>query len=406
LAKVRPLLGLQRIVAVRPAQLKQCWLLRSRRRYNPDMSDSLLPERPLLLSPSLAATLGLEEALLLQALDEPIRDRGKPGHDGYRWLDLPVETLERMFPFWSRLDCQRVLTSLRDKGVLLIDSPPLAQAEHLRCAINQRPGRQREAAAPRRAEPTPGKTLLAPGWHPDEELLRQLEINGVPRAFAPGQLPEFIAYWRDRGESAFSWSSKFRSQVLRRWREREADDAAPPDRAQPMSRDWQPHEDAFDLLEQGAIPRAFAEDCVAEFVLYWCERGDASRTWNSRFVTHVKRQWARCQHALQQDSEPRPMAADWQPAGDVFDILRLANIDLAFARDAVAEFVLYWRERGELSAAWNSKFLQHVKHQWARGHHLRVPGESGHETGQGTDRGRSTRHTSLADDLNDRSWAR
>ena len=39
------------------------------------MSADLLPEKPLLVSPTLAATIGLEEALMLQALADLIQQR-------------------------------------------------------------------------------------------------------------------------------------------------------------------------------------------------------------------------------------------------------------------------------------------------------------------------------------------
>ena len=34
--------------------------------------------------------------------------------------------------------------------------------------------------------------------------------------------------------------------------------------------------------------------------------------------------------------------------------------------DAVPEFVLYWRERGETIKTLNSKFINHILRQWAR----------------------------------------
>ena len=343
---------------------------------------------------------------MVQTLHELISLRGQTTRDGFRWLEIDVEQLLALFPFWQSQDCQRIATNLRDKGVLLIDSAPLSEADRFRCAINE-PGTKPSQPAPRGTEARygGGKSLIAPSWQPDEQILRQLEMNQVPRQFALDQIAEFIAYWRERGDSAFSWGSKFRSQVMRRWREQETGFQVTVDLPSAVQRDWQPSEDAIDILAKGEIPEDFSYDAVPEFVLYWSERGDLGKTWNSRFVSHVKRQWQRCTQTLRQDGEPSAISTVWQPLGDVYDILGLANIDVEFARQLVPEFVLYWRERGEVSSSWNSKFLQYAKHQWARQHRLAPDTDNGHEEGKNPARKRSTRSRSLAEDLNDLSWA-
>ena len=40
------------------------------------------------------------------------------------------------------------------------------------------------------------------------------------------------------------------------------------------------------------------------------------------------------------------------------------GINTNFIEDAIPEFVLYWKERGDKSNTWDSKFVQHVKRQW------------------------------------------
>jgi hypothetical protein len=49
---------------------------------------SLIPEHPLLISPSLAATIGLEEAVLLKQLSELVEHRSTISVQGYKWLDI------------------------------------------------------------------------------------------------------------------------------------------------------------------------------------------------------------------------------------------------------------------------------------------------------------------------------
>jgi hypothetical protein len=367
------------------------------------MVSSLIPERHIVISPTLAATIGLDEAVMLQVLNDAAELGPRtPGP----WKEIAKDELLRLLPFWSEQDCQRISASLRDKGVLLITSAPLDQSDRLRFSFaTGTHACAPQPAAPRAAQKlTGGKTLIANRWRPDYELLRQLALHGISREFAEAQLEEFILYWSDRGDPAFSWNAKFRSHVIRRWREHEAAAAEPDDRPRPISAAWRPDPDALEILARAGVNGQFVEDTIPEFLLYWTERGEAARTWNSRFVTHVKRQWARYTATMELDGEPRRMQPGWQPSGDVFDILRMANIDHDFARALLPEFVMYWCEAGEAHPSWNSKFLQHVKYQWARSH-AAGGSENAHADRQGPGGGGSTRARSLVEDLSDRSWA-
>src|SRR5699024_4531783 len=134
--------------------------------------------------------------------------------------------------------------------------------------------------------------------------------------------------WRERGEVSHAWASRFRTHVMNQWRRSQHDNASRQTASeQTPESDWWPSEDALLILERSGINRSFIEDAVPEFVLYWRERGDNAGTWNSKFIAHIRRQWARFTSALEHDQEPRPIAASWQPSEDVLDILRMANID-------------------------------------------------------------------------------
>ncbi|WP_438958229.1 DnaT-like ssDNA-binding domain-containing protein [Porticoccus sp.] len=371
---------------------------------------SLLPEKPLIISPSLAATIGLEETVLLQLLNE-LMCHGKPERQGdYDWLNIDSGQLQKFAPFWSLPDLQRVVGSLRDKGILLVASPPLTEANLLRFAFNEQCADNSHTAKPGKfpatlpATPTHQSTRpISPDWRPENDVLQQLAQYNIPAAFIADQLPEFITYWTERGEPRYSWGSKFIKHVLRLWRAQQTETAR---RGQdtPMSRDWQPSQDAMEILtRQAAINRNFVEDAIPEFVLYWLERGESSSTWNSRFIMHVKRQWARFTHTMEQDTMPRPLAADWQPREELFEVLTLANIPRDFAERLVPEFVLYWRDSGQLYGSWNTKFLQQVKREWSR--HQTHTQDSSDGKQQRSDRPGSTRSRTLVDELSDRSWA-
>ncbi len=380
------------------------------------MTSSLISEKPLLFSPSLAATIGLEEAILLSALNDVAHYLPGQYRQGHHWHRLEGSQLENLLPFWNDLDLQRVSKSLRDKGIILLDSAPYSESRQLHFAFNER-GQEQTATSPQPSPapqaapqgPATGANRIAPGWQPDRELMRHIAQHNIPEHFVREQLPEFIAYWRERGESHHAWGAKFLKHLLRQWREAQTEHQTRRDHETAMHSQWRPSRDALEVLVKHAnISLAFIEDAIPEFVLYWKERGDVGRTWNSKFIQHVKRQWLRYNAALEHDTEPRRIPEDWQPSRDVYDVLKLANIDLAFAQRQVPEFVLYWRDSNQVHSSWNTKFLQHVKFHWARQHALTTDNaQAGQDAGQqDSRRAGTTRDRSLVQDLTDRSWAR
>ncbi len=396
------------------------------------MTSPLIPERPLLISPSLAATIGLEEACMLGVLAELACFLPPTQANGRQWLDMDGAWAERMMPFWTDYDIQRISRSLHDKGVIQLVSAPFAESRRLTLSLDSAPAQTSQpipgvaAAVSVAPQITPGANLIPPHWQPDQELLKQIAQYAIPPEFVWQQLPEFVTYWRERGETSHSWGAKFLKDVLHKWRnyetlnarqQREDKERQVRERdAEFLKRDletamhsqWRPTRDALEVLVKHAgISLAFVEDSIPEFVVYWQERGEVGRTWNSKFIQHVKRQWLRYNSALEHDTEPNRIPENWQPGKDVSDVLKLANIDLKFAQQQVAEFVLFWRDSNQVYASWNTKFLQHVKYHWAKQHALTtVNSQQVNHAGQQIPHSSGrTRDSSLAEQLNDRSWA-
>jgi len=373
------------------------------------MSDSsLVPERQLVFSPGLAATIGLHEAILLQHLKGLFDHHPARVRDGRAWLRVERELLLRTLPFWPVEELQRNCRSLVDKGVLLVSSPPLQECDHLLFAVNERAA----GTTPPPPVPDPAPTrrsaaTLPLRWNPSEDLLQLLALNhNIPRQFALDQLEDFIFYWRERGETSHAWENKFRQHVISNWRHHQQGQAEAfraPEFAR-LDNSWRPNEDAMEIMERSGIDRGFIEESIPEFILYWRERGAAPKELNSKFIQHVRIQWARYSSSLAHSTEPRRIAADWEPAEDVFDILRLSHIDTEFARSLLAEFIVYWRDSNQTHTSWNSKFLQHVKYHWAKRHQIEQPGHQ-HGGQQGSHPTGRTRDRSLQEDLTDTSWA-
>ncbi len=355
---------------------------------------------------------------MLSVLSDMAAYRPMVTNNGVQWLDVDEATLERSMPFWADHDIQRVSKNLRDKGIILLGSAPFVESRRLTIAFNEAKVDNANLVLPQ-ATIGGGANLIAPNWQPDQELLRRIAEHNIPNEFIRQEVPEFVTYWRERGETQHSWGAKFLKDIVHKWRHHQtqiarqqrdnSDEFLKRDQDIAIYDGWRPSKDALEVLVKHAnISFAFVEDAIPEFVLYWQERGEVGRTWNSKFIQHVKRQWLRYNSALEHDTEPKRIPDNWQPSNDVFDVLRLANIDMDFAKRQVAEFVLFWRESNQLYASWNTKFLQHVKYHWAKQHALSTftPQQGNQHAGQqSTHSTSSTRDRSLVQDLTDRSWA-
>jgi hypothetical protein len=377
------------------------------------MSDSsLIPERQLIFSPGLAATIGLEEAILLQHLQALFEHHSAQIRDNLAWLSVERDFLLRALPFWDAEDLHRISRNLVDKGVLLIDSPPLHTTDRLLFAVNE-PVHQTKAAPQAVQQSAPAVPirrsagLLPIHWSPSEDLLQLLGLNhNIPRQFALDQLEDFIFYWRERGETSHAWENKFRQHVTANWRrhqQSQAESFQVPEKTT-LDNSWRPSLDALEIMERGGIDREFIDQSVPEFILYWRERGATPKVLNSKFIQHIRIQWAKYTSSLEHSTEPKRISDHWLPTEDVYDILRMSHIDTEFAHSLLPEFIVYWKDSNQAQTSWNSKFLKHVKYHWAKRHQIEQAGTS-NAGQQGSNKTGRTRDRSLQDDLTDTSWA-
>ena len=389
----------------------------------------------------------LAEAILVRNLKESCTQR-----KGAWWL-AERRRIQEKLPFWDLARLQGMLRSLVEKGVIQLDSPLLEETECLVFSINE--SRLPLITAPSHPEIL-GNQPIAAGWLPSEDRLRWLWMSqGIPFDFALGQVQGFVALWRKTGTSSRDWEEKFRNWVRSEWRrahpgaddlpfltsptastsavrcdrDRDADfppaHPAPPAAAgdsrrgaqqsaaerpgQPVpsfsfDKNWRPDEDAVEIMLRVGVDRKFIDDAIPGFILYWRERGGPPTALNSKFIQHVEYRWQHDRFVQAHDTEPHCIPDNWRPSGDLYDILRMEDIDAEFAERLLPEFIMYWKDRNQPLRTWNNKFLWWVKKQWAYSNSFTA--DSGHATQQGTHTTRSTRSRSLAEDLNDRSWAR
>ncbi|MEZ5488833.1 MAG: DnaT-like ssDNA-binding domain-containing protein [Gammaproteobacteria bacterium] len=393
------------------------------------MASKLVPERPLVFSPTLAATIGLEEAIFLQVLMDFAAHRPTRLQDHYHWVAITDGDLETALPFWPIGEIKRIEASLRNLGMILRKAEAGSSDRFLYALYEKaEPETEPVASAPtvdtaphpvvaqateppqRPVDPAQifrrgaGGSPIPLDWMPGEEWLIQCRQHNIPDQFSLGLVPEFVSYWRERGQAQFSWGNKFFKHVLRSWREEQSRQGAH-ELASTMHRDWEPSQDALEILVHAGIPEDFIEDAIPEFVLYWRERGIRISTWNSKFIEHIRRQWDKYNASFGHDDTPRPIPLDWQPSPACFEILQLAEIDLDYARTKLPEFVLYWRDSQQARASWNTVFLQFIKQDWARRLNAPLEVESAHGNHQIPAREGQHSVEEKLRQLTDRSWA-
>lgn len=81
-------------------------------------SSLLIDESPLQVLPTLAAKIGLNEAIMLQQIKYWMNISGK-SRDGRIWIYNTAKQWHEQFPFWSVRTIERIIASLRDKGMIL-----------------------------------------------------------------------------------------------------------------------------------------------------------------------------------------------------------------------------------------------------------------------------------------------
>ncbi len=324
---------------------------------------------------------------MLQVLAELIHGKeicSRASNTSLDWAVLSDRDFQTAFPFWAMVDISRVQDSLQNLGLIVvdpiaesrtsfyaIDEPSNESAGNSAASIRSAPSRQSEAPQAAPPNPTPAipssgsASLIAPDWQPSLDWIKQCQQHNIPEEFIHTLVPEFVRYWRDRRKAQFSWGNVFYRWARKEWREEQSRRGAF-ELATEMSATWRPSEDAIGILEISGVNGSFVEDAIPEFVLYWRERGIVNGAWNTKFIEHIRRQWAKFSASFGYDDTPKVVSASWQPSNDCFEILALAEIDEEYARGKISEFVMYWKDSQQVKSSWNTVFLKYIKQDWAR----------------------------------------
>jgi hypothetical protein len=332
-----------------------------------------IPERYCTFSPQLAATVGLEEAVLLQGLSNQLASETST---------ISIAALAEEFPFWNHVRIGQLLQRIVDLGILS------ARPSHDPLVWR---------VSDKITEPLAQKAPVQ-AWAPSQHLIDLLNLNhGLTRDYILQQLKSF-----EPSGDRKTLDTRFRHHVLSHWRQQQKHPAFAIKEPTRFDNAWEPSLDAKEILARTEMTTDFIESIRPEFILYWKERGGAPKDVNSKFIQFARQRWTRHENSLQHSTVPERLQPNWTPNAAVYETLQLSGISTDFAETALREFVVYWVDSNEVHTSWNAKFLQHVKYQWQR-HQEQTSGRS--QTGSGAGPTDRTKDRSISDDLSDTSWA-
>ncbi len=330
---------------------------------------SLTPERPLLVYPSVAATIGLEEAALLSLLDELTRHARGHESRGYIWYELGSYIIEHTMAFWNANDIQRLSQRLRDLGIILLLSAPYGESHQLKFAFNQQAieGLQTTkavtatAAVPPAGTTTPhSASLMAANWQPDRDTLLTLAQLNIPEHFCREHIPEFVHYWRERGDSQKTWGSKFVQHVKRQWTHYVAKNS----NSTALTANWLPTQELQEQIAREGIPVTFAEKSLQRFRSHHINNGTKNSNWDMPFFSWLKEDWEKQDMPFIDRKKSTMISPHWQPDEHTINYLVTHGIETSFIEECVPEFIHKWTEKKAIYSEWGTIFAQHVSEQW------------------------------------------
>ena len=283
-------------------------------------------------SPEIASSIGLEEAIILNFIE-----RNSPG--------LNEKNLVIKLSFIPNKDIDKALTKLlalelisKVNSEFILKNSALSSLE----PISESP------------ENNVGVS---------KDVLNQAKSLGMTDEFISFKSNIFIESNKNHSASNFKENFRLLKYLIKEWRNEEKKEKNEAEKTL-IKKDWIPSEDVMSILESAEMDSDFIKKCIPEFIVYWMEKKLKSNEWNSIFINHVRRQWARYKNIIEDNVSPKKMTHDWMPNQNCFDVLKLARIDEKFARDQLPEFKIYWLDSNQVITSWNSKFIQHVKYKW------------------------------------------
>ncbi|SIS79943.1 DnaT-like ssDNA-binding domain-containing protein [Neptunomonas antarctica] len=274
-----------------------------------------IPEKPLLIYPSLARKLGVEAALLLSICHEQLSIVGIPDSSGTREAALSAQQWLRVTDFWTREKVAELMLILSQHPCIQVVAHPSGAVRitdaasvsvssngdqphthtHTHTHTNTHTKTHTEikgsdvfqSAAPVRPE-------VGPEVVHEEQKTSCLPVLETPPMSPRRPLPSRNTM-RDRGPApAFGGSIGWKrekdelQQLFDRHEERNQ-------QLHMMHIGWTPSKMFFSILPRHQIPRGFVETCLDEFILYYIDKERKESNWDQKFLAWVKREWVQKQ---------------------------------------------------------------------------------------------------------------
>ena len=123
-------------------------------------------------------------------------------------------------------------------------------------------------------------------WRPAKEVFEVVKFGGISKEFVESILPEFRLYWAEKKILKDNWNKILIDHIRREWAANSL-----PNKGLPflMHDEWQPSQEALDVLQMADISERKALEYLKPFILFWKDSGRAFKSWNSKFVEFVRR---------------------------------------------------------------------------------------------------------------------
>jgi len=285
--------------------------------------------KKIFFSPDIASSLGLEEAIILSLIES---------------FKLNEESLFKKLNFLSQEKIKNALSKLLVLELIEKLNSEFVLKNSIRANLKKE--------------------------NNDNDLKLKVHNDVLTQAKSLGMTEEFIQFHSSlfkasnkNLESDFKTNFQLLKYLIRAWRQEEKKEKTEAEKVL-IEKDWTPSEDVISILESADMESDFIRKCIPEFIVYWTEKQFKSNEWNSIFINHVRRQWARYKNIIEDNVSPKKMTHDWMPNQNCLDVIKLARIDEKFAKDQIPEFKIYWLDSNQVMTSWNSKFIQHVKYRW------------------------------------------
>ncbi|TCS43192.1 DnaT-like ssDNA-binding domain-containing protein [Reinekea marinisedimentorum] len=213
------------------------------------------------ISPTLAQTIGLEEALLLQLLQDAQAFQG-----GDRVV-FSNDQREAFLPFWSLKQFTLVLKRLDSLGLVKVrgNGPWHIQLESI-TGSEPAPEHEPEPAAAPQAKP---QAKPAPVVHQPVPVYNMNETARMNEARRRNQYEDDLSYLKP-------YERKSNAVAARKTR---------------MHNEWEPSSDFPQMISFHSIPLQFALSELAKFRQYYGATDRAEFSWDVKFLNWVQRSW-------------------------------------------------------------------------------------------------------------------